>query len=181
MPWFGVALLGFGLGPWLIRARAMKMAWLGLSLLGLFLGFRYWGITDPNPWTLHPSMFLTIADFANPSKYPPSFSYMAMTLGFAVLLLSGPLQMKGRLNGTLMVFGRVSMFVYLVHLPLAHLLGNAYSWLAHGQSRVPSSEPVSISVILLSWLVLAAVLWPLCVRWDRLKQGRKDLPWLRYL
>ena len=73
------------------------------------------------------------------------------------------------------------MMFYLLHLPLAHAVGNALAWLAHGQPRVPASEPVRIWVILGAWAAVVAVLVPVCTRWDSLKRRRRDLWWLRYL
>ena len=81
----------------------------------------------------------------------------------------------------LQTFGRVPMFFYLLHLPLAHLLGNGYAWMRYGAMRVPGTEPLSISFILMAWCVVLLLLWPVCVRWDALKRQRRDLRWLQYL
>ena len=73
------------------------------------------------------------------------------------------------------------MMFYLLHLPLAHMVGNGYAWLRYGEMRVPGSEAVSVPVILGAWVVVVALLSPVCMRWDSLKRRRRDLRWLSYL
>ena len=124
---------------------------------------------------------MTVADFLNPSKYPPSICFVLMTLGAAALVLSVSMRRHGQIMNTVQTFGRVPMFVYLIHLPVAHLMGNAYAWLAYGSVRVPATEPVSVSLILFAWMVLLVAIWPLCVRWDQLKRGHPEWRWIRYL
>ena len=181
LPWFGVAAFGYGLAPWLVRSHPNSLSRLGVLFLLIFVGYRWFQLSDPSPWTIQSNQLFTVADFMNPSKYPPSVCYVLMTLGVAFLLLSGPARSEGTINRVLTVFGRVPMFFYLIHLPAAHLMGNLYAWSIYGQARVPSSEPVSIALILTAWVMLLAILWPMCRRWDALKRRRRDLVWLRYL
>ena len=79
------------------------------------------------------------------------------------------------------MLGRVPMFFYLMHLPLAHLGGNALAWAWFGTPRIPAEQPIRVWLVLLSWAVLLAVLTPICAAWGRLKQRRRDLWWLAYL
>jgi len=180
LPWFGVAALGFGVGPWIIRATPRHLAGLGAMFLVCFGFYRFLQWTDPNPWVEQSRPFMTLADFLNPSKYPPSLSYVWMTLGVAFLWLAGPARLDGPANRVLNTFGRVPMFFYLIHLPIAHVLGNVYAWTVYGQFRVPSTVPVSTALILGAWIVLVAACWPLCRYWEALKQRRRDWGWLRY-
>jgi len=180
-PWFGVALLGWGLAPWIAAASSRALTRAGAAVLSLFLVYRALQWTDPDAWRLQSHWSMTVADFLNPSKYPPSVCFVLLTLGVAVLILAGPARGQGRLAEMLRIFGRVPMFFYLLHLPVAHLLGNGYAWLLHGVTRVPGTEPLSISVILCAWLLLVFLLWPVCVRWDAFKRRRRDLKWLGYL
>ncbi len=181
LPWFGVAALGWGLAPWLIRARQQVLAVTGTAAVSAFALYRGLQWTDPDPWAVQTRFGLTVADFLNPSKYPPSLCFVLLTLGVALLILAGPARRVGPVNRMLTVFGRVPMFFYLLHLPLAHGLGNGFAWWVHGVARVPATEPVSIATILVSWAVVLGLLWPICVRWDRLKRRRQDVWWLRYL
>ena len=150
-------------------------------MLSAFILLRSVAGTDPDPWTTQATPLMTVADFVNPSKYPPSFCFVLLTLGVGALLLSGPARGQGWLSRVLQVYGRVPMFVYLVHLPLAHLMGNAYASLLYGAARVPADQPVSVPVILGAWVLLVVLLYPLCAWWDGLKRRHRERAWLSYL
>jgi len=181
LPWFGVALLGWGLGPWLTQARPKVLLRTGLGMLVGFCAYRSLQWTDPDVWASQSRWSMTTADFLNPSKYPPSICFLLLTLGVALLLLAGPARGRGGISSVIQTFGRVPMFFYLIHLPFAHLVGNAYAWLSHGTARVPGTEMLSIATILIAWFVVVLLLWPVCTRWDAFKRSRRDLKWLRYL
>ena len=180
-PWFGVALMGWGLGPRLMTMAPRTLYKAGLGLLVFSGVYRSLQWTDPDPWQTQAQWSMTLADFLNPSKYPPSICFVLLTLGAGAWILAGPARGAGRVASALGMFGRVPMFFYLIHLPAAHLLGNAYAWAQYGSARVPGTEPISILTILAAWFVLLVVLWPVCRRWDSLKRTRRDLGWLRYL
>lgn len=181
LPWFGVAALGWGLAPWLIRASSRTLGLAGAAMLVLFTAYRWTQWTDPNPWEYQTSLAMTVADFLQPSKYPPSVCFLLLTLGAASLILAGPARGKGPIVKQLTVLGRVPMFFYLLHLPLAHALANAWAWLVYKTARVPSTEAVSVPTILMASTLVVVLLWPLCVRWDSFKRQRQDLWWVHYL
>ena len=181
LPWFGVALLGWGVAPWLVTASRAVMRRLGMVLLFGFALYRGPSWTDPDPWAPQSTWSMTLADFLNPSKYPPSLCFLLLTLGVAALVFAVSMRAHGQLMNMLQTVGRVPMFVYLIHLPMAHLMGNVFAWIAHGTARVPATEGVSIALIVGAWLVLLALLWPVCRRWDGLKQEHREWAWLRYL
>ena len=91
IPWVGVMAIGFGLGQLFTREASERRSWLlriGLSLtLGFLLvrGMNVYG--DPRPWTSHVDGTLTVLDFLDCEKYPPSLSYLLMTLGPILLVL----------------------------------------------------------------------------------------------
>jgi len=107
-----------------------------------------------------------------------------MTLGPALLVMGW---LEGRKLGPtspLLVFGRVPMFYYLLHLPLAHAVGiilhlakSGAAILEHGpRAAVPFSLPVV-------YVTTAAILLTLYQpsRWfGDLKRRRRDLTWLSY-
>lgn len=181
LPWFGVALLGWGLGNWVSTGRPEVLFKTGIAGLFTFAGYRWFQWTDPDPWATQSRLGLTVADYLNPSKYPPSICFVLLTLGCALVLLAGPMRRPSAINRVLKVFGRVPMFFYLLHLPLAHLVGNGFAWVVFGSSRVPATEAVSLPTIVTGWAVVVCILWPICTRWDQFKQSRRDLWWLRYL
>jgi len=182
IPWLGVALVGAGMGAWLARARPAGLAKTGLGMLLLFALLRALHLGDPGTWG--PSdrgWMFTAADFLNPDKYPPSLDFILLTCGAGLLILSGPARGTGPVARGLAMFGRVPLFFYLLHLPLAHGLGNAWAWVFYGAARVPIGTPLSMPVILGAWAAVILILWPVCAYWKRLKDQRSDLKWLAYL
>ena len=62
--------------------------------------------------------------FFNTLKYPPSLDYLLMTLGPSLILLGlldGAKAERG-LSRVLLVFGRVPLFYYVLHIYLIHIL-----------------------------------------------------------
>jgi uncharacterized membrane protein len=58
----------------------------------------------------------------DPQKYPPSLSYLLMTLAPIFILLSLlETRKKTRLSKVLMVFGRVPFFFYILNIYFIHL------------------------------------------------------------
>ncbi len=182
IPWLAVAMAGVGLGPWLTRARPRSLALTGGGMLLCFGLLRGLHLGDPATWVpAARGWAFTTADFLNPSKYPPSLDYILLTLGAALLILAGPARGAGPVARCLSMFGRVPLFFYLLHLPLAHGLGNAWAWLNYGTSSVPRDTDLSIPTILGAWAIVLLILWPACRAWKRLKERRTDLRWLAYL
>ncbi|MBL0097517.1 MAG: hypothetical protein IPP46_14300 [Bacteroidetes bacterium] len=73
------------------------------------------------PWEKYSNVEQTVF-FLNLTKYPPSLSFLLVTLGGAFLFLANTENLKGRLVHFFSVFGRVPFFFYIIHLYLIHLL-----------------------------------------------------------
>lgn len=182
IPWFLVALAGWGIGPWLAGARRSRVALLGLGLLIGGLVLRALHLGDGDLWGIHGrGAWFTTLDFLSLSKYPPSPVFLMVMTGLNLVLLAGPMHGDSAVVRQLQVFGRVPLFYYLVHIPLAHILGNALSIAIYGQPSIPESAPVSIALIVGATAVVVAILTPVSRAWDRLKRQRRDLWFLRYL
>ena len=126
IPWVGVMAAGFAFGTLLLRPdRRRWILILGISLTALFLVLR--GINlygngiaglpfgyprAAGPWSVQPTLSLTVISFFNTIKYPPSLDYLLMTLGPALILLGllDRAKAKHGLGRILLVFGRVPMF-----------------------------------------------------------------------
>lgn len=184
VPWFGVMACGYGFAGAFTSERARS--WLpttGLFMLTVFLVMRgFNGFGDPSPWVEQArGPVFNAMDYLNPSKYPPSLLFQLMTLGPAIIAVPLLARWSGPTAAPLRTFGRVPLFFYLVHLPLAHLGGMLYALARFGETRVPADTPLSLPLIFGAWLVLLCLLYPACWAWGRLKQARRGWWWLRYL
>ncbi len=122
LPWIGVILLGYFTGP--IYARTMDMLTrrkllisLGLGCWGLLLilrGFNIYG--EVLPWQAQDSALLTVMDFINFTKYPPSLDFVLLTIGTALLMLAWFDTLSNKFMNALEVFGSAPMFIYILHL-----------------------------------------------------------------
>ena len=122
LPWIGVILLGYTAGPLYARAvgsasRIKMLLGMGGACLGLLLvlrGFNVYGETLP--WTVGESAVQTVMSFVNFTKYPPSLSFLLLTLGVAFLLLAWFERLNNGVTRALEVFGSAPMFFYAFHL-----------------------------------------------------------------
>ena len=128
VPWFAVMSLGYYFGSFYDpsfdpKQRKSILTNTGIAFIVLFLivrGINQYG--DPFPWKSFGSLEQTAMSFMNPAKYPPSLSYVLMTLGPSLLLIAHAESWKGKLVDFLQVFGRVPFFYYILHLYLIHSL-----------------------------------------------------------
>jgi uncharacterized membrane protein len=193
-PWLGVLLAGYLVGPWFklpLPQRTRRLRWAGAGLLVLFGVLRatnWYG--DPFPWSVQPlGLGHTVLSFLNVTKSPPSLLFLSLTLGVALLVLSGVGAATGWLGGVLRTFGQVPLFYYLLHF--ACLSGAAWVWttLAFGRavnlafvpaSAWPPAYVPSLGRAYLAWaVVVLALYWP-CRWYQRFKQ-RHTYWWLSYL
>jgi uncharacterized membrane protein len=184
IPWFGAMALGYGLAARAYPdpaapARLRWLAGLGAAFLLGFCVLRVANLADPTPWSAQPRSLFTALSFVNLSKYPPSTPYLLLTLGVALLALTG-FERRRRPGGVLEDFGRVPLFFYLLHIPLTHAIAVVYSYAAFGAApwllsgpvifwdvALPGSPPsygLPIAGVWTAWLAIVAVLYPLC-RW----------------
>ncbi len=193
-PWLGVMLAGYLIGPWFrlplpVRNRRLRLA--GGALLLFFAALRatnWYG--DPAPWSGQPRGALySLLSFLNVTKYPPSLLFLALTLGVALLLLSGAETGQARPLRWLRTFGQVPFFYYLLHLLLISAGAWGWSHLAFGQAfnfsfASPKDWPAGYQPSLLrAYAVWAAVVlalyWP--CRWYQGYKQRHAHWWLSYL
>jgi uncharacterized membrane protein len=115
---------------------------------------------------IHPAEGTGWIDFLNLTKYPPSLTFLLLTLGVDLIVL-GLLAALSRLVRLerwafpLVVFGRVPLFFYIAHLFLFALVGSV---LAPEGTTIPGMYPF--------WLLGLLVLFPLCWGYLRFKQSR---------
>ena len=194
LPWIGIMALGYGLGPVFLEpasTRARQLTLLGLASIALFLllrGTNFYG--DPHPWSQQRDSMMTALSVLNVSKYPPSLLYALVTLGPALLLLLAMERFGGFAGEVLATFGRVPLFIYLLHLYAAHAAAVAL-FLTEGfdynqlrgfgaQAAPPAGLGLSLPATYAAWILIMAALYPACRWFANVKRRRHDW-WLSYL
>jgi uncharacterized membrane protein len=194
LPWIGVMLLGFGTSAVFEWDAPRRRRWLlraGTGMILAFLALRGWNAYgDPKPWhALEGDPVRTLLSFLNTNKYPPSLDYLLMTLGPAAIFCALIETMAGAVKDALVLFGRAPFAFYVAHLYLIHalslLLGIAQGFDASRFMTIFVFFPkqgygLSLAQVYLAWVLVLALLYPLC-RWvARIKARRRDW-WLSYL
>jgi len=208
IPWIGVTATGYALGrvfEWPADRRRAFLLQAGVALTIAFVALRAIDVYgDPVRWTTQASAVRTVLSFLNTTKYPPSLLFLLMTLGPALVFLSvaDGVRFKPdttystvrRALGPALLFGRVPLFYFLLHLPLIHLLavvvcharyGTAH-WMFESPTldRYPFTRPpgwgYSLPIVYAIWIGVVVALYPLCVWFAGVKERRHD-PWLGYL
>jgi uncharacterized membrane protein len=193
VPWIGVMAAGYAFGALYAlepprRVRMLRR--LGLASIGLFVVLRFSNVYgDPLPWTFQPQHGIhTLMSFVDCEKYPPSLLFLLMTLGPAILALS---LLDGRpasgLAKPVVVYGRVPLFYYVLHLLLLHSLAVLYALARYGLKAreinalaLPLDYGVSLPAVYAIWLGAVAALYPACAWYARLKMRSRN-PLLSYL
>ncbi len=197
IPWIGVTAAGYGLGQiysWTSERRRRFLLPLGIGLTAAFVVLRAINIYgDPRHWHTQRSAAFTVLSFLNTTKYPPSLLFLLMTLGPAALFLWAVDTGTPRWLRPALVFGKVPMFYYLLHVPLIHLIALAVCYARYGhvywmfQSPSLDDFPItpppgwaySLPVVYLVWACVVLALYPLC-RWFAGVRQRRDEAWLSY-
>lgn len=188
IPWFGVLLIGYGLGvvyTWEASARRRFLVRAGIAVIIAFIAIR--GLNQyGEPFPRDPSSMLS---FVNTTKYPPSLDFLLMTLGPALILLAA---FEHVTIAPLVTFGRVPLFFYLLQWPatkgatfIASVIAHKPTAFLFGQpplnGAIPDDAGFSLGVIYLLWALVILALYPLCVWYAGVKQRHRDWWWLSYL
>ncbi len=208
IPWIGVMALGYALGSLIRKGNWRKpVAGIGAALTIAFLVLRFfhlygnsqpslqpWGGGAAGPWTIQPSLTLTVISFFNTLKYPPSLQFLLMTLGPALMVLAwlDTINAERWPARALMVFGRVPLFYYVLHLYLIHAMAvwvafafhQPSPWLLSGGPMlrlIPDGYGHGLPFIYLMWTVAVLLLYPACKWFTKIKEQHKDRWWLSYL
>jgi len=217
VPWIGVMAVGYAFGSILRRPPAERQRVtlvIGIATVAVFVLLRVTGLygnltptllssgqqfgvqVSPGPWQHFPQTGLTIISFLNVAKYPPSLQYLLMTLGpmLIVLALLDRVTQGGRLNSLgrwTLVFGRVPLFYYVLHIFALHLLAvvvalachQSTDWLLHGAFWAAPNPPGyghGLPFVYGMWALVVVLLYFPCAWFAELKTRRKDW-WLSYL
>jgi len=182
LPWIGVILLGYGLGPLFsplepAGGRIRKLVALGSASWAVLLFLRCCNLYgESSPWRPMDTPLLSLMDFLNFTKYPPSADFLLLTLGGCFLALAILERFPPRRAAWLVTLGSAPLFFYLTHLYLLlglQRLGRLFT--GSGQFNLGAVWQLWVAT-----LVLLPPLWAACRAFSRLKR-RRPSPWLRYL
>lgn len=199
IPWIGLMALGYLFGTLYQKEfdASIRKEWLlklGLGCLGLFFvlrGFNVYG--DPVPWSVEYTPVKTILSFLKVSKYPPSLLYICVTIGPALLFLYAYENTKNKLTDFFLVFGRVPLFYYFLHMLVIHIFaiggilifgGNWRDMILTGEGFLNQNlKPYgySLLVVYVVWIGIVLLLYPFCEQYMIYKSKNKKQWWLSYL
>jgi uncharacterized membrane protein len=200
VPWIGVVATGYGFGSLLLLEPAERRKWIlriGVALALLFIALRFSNLygnsiyASSRQWSVQRDWLYTIFSFIDCHKYPPSLLYLLMTLGPALIVLSFLDRGTPRVLRPFLVFGRVPLFYYLLHLPLIHALAvvAAYARFGHAEwlfispfqpATPPPDNGFGLPIVYVVWISVVLVLYPVCRWFAEVKRRRRDA-WLSYL
>ena len=191
VPWIGAMATGYAFGALLTgppESRRRTLVALGAGLTAAFIVLRAInGYGDPRPWAPQRSPLFTTLSFLNCEKYPPSLLFLLMTLGPSILLLAGLERGIWRLARPLIVFGRVPLFYYVLHLFLIDVMAIGFATAQFGgrakelfAKGTPPEYGYGLPVVYLAWMGLVVLLFPIC-RWYAALKARSRARILSYL
>ena len=207
IPWVGVMAAGFAFGSLLHRPDRRKwILRIGISATALFFVLRAINLygngiaglpfgypRSAGPWSGQPTFSLTVISFFNTLKYPPSLDYLLMTLGPSLILLGllDGAKAEHGLNRFFLVFGRVPLFYYILHLYLLHLIAIVVAlafrqpvW--HGTviadfAQRPNGYGHGLPFVYAMWILAVAILYIPCRWFMEFRSRHRDWTWLSYL
>ncbi|NEV92760.1 DUF1624 domain-containing protein [Psychroflexus sp. YR1-1] len=198
IPWIFVMPLGYHLGrlytsAYEAKTRRQLLIGIGLAAILVFLVLRvlnvYGNLTD---WTPYENFDKTLMSFFNVSKYPPSLLYLLITLGPSLILLAWAEHFKGQVYKISVLFGKVPMFFYIIHIYYIHLLALITVYLSGYDPSLMIVEVwvsfetglqgygFSLTVVYFIWLFVVATLYPVCVWYWNYKKSHRQYWWLSY-
>ena len=200
LPWTGLMILGYCTGTFFspkynAEERKKILARIGIFAILFFVLIRFINIYgNPFPWTKQNNWLDTFFSFINLQKYPPSLLFMCVTIGPALILLAYLENIQNRFTNIVRIYGRIPFFYFVVHFFLAHVLamivffakGHNMQDAMKAAQQVPflfivPGEGFSLPAVYLIWLLIVAIMYPLCKKYDRYKTNHKEKWWLSYL
>jgi len=207
IPWVGVMAAGFAFGKLLLRDDRRKwILTIGTSATVLFFvlrGINLYGNSiaglpmkyplSAGAWSVQPTITHTVISFFNVLKYPPSLDYLLVTLGPALILLGildGVRANRG-LSHVLMIYGRVPLFYYVLHIYLLNVMAHLATMAFHQPTfhgtviadfvQRPAGYGHGLPFIYAMWILAVAMLY-LPSRWFmEFRSRHRDWGWLSYL
>ena len=194
IPWVGVMASGYAFGNVLTKTKTQRLLWLrnlGWGLIFSFVvirGINIYG--DPEPWSVQSSFWKTVLSFINCHKYPPSLLYLLITVGIAFLILYLFEHKRFPILKPLLIFGRVPLFFYIIHLWLIHFSAIFLALPKYGfkvftlsylrSSAMPDDYGYDLHHVYVLWIIMLIILYPLC-NWFANYKSKHKYWWLNFL
>jgi len=175
--------------------RRKLLLYLGIGATALFFILRsgnFYG--DAAEWSIQKNVVFSFLSFLNVTKYPPSFLYILVTLGPALIFLALTEKPLNAWTAKITVLGRVPMFYYLAHILLIHIFAviaaviSGYKWSDMILSTRVQAAPqlkgygFDLPIVYAVWITLVLILYPLCKWFDHYKRTHQSSKWwLSYL
>jgi uncharacterized membrane protein len=200
LPWLGIMILGFCLGqlytktfPVLKRQKYLLI--MGVSMLFLFVILRTFNLYgDPSFWfDGQLPFFKSFVSFLRITKYPPSLHYALVTIGVCLIMLSLLEKVKNKVTDFMLVFGRVPLFFYFLHVAVIHassmllmpLVGlpmyNSVTNYENLVKGVQSNLGLNLVGVYIAWILIVATLYYPCLKYMQYKKNHPAKKWLSYL
>jgi uncharacterized membrane protein len=196
LPWTGVMLLGYGIGPWFSKEyspakRKRNLLVAGLFFVALFIILRWINkYGDPAPRQAIEG-WRGILAFLNASKYPPSLMFCCMTLGPSLVFLALSENIRSGWSKVASVYGKVPFFYYILHFYIIHsLLIIVFFVSGYTADQIrdpnlpflfrPANFGFNLAGTYLVWICVVASLYFPC-RWFYRYKTTHPQWWLKYL
>ena len=200
LPWTGVLLLGYAMGPLFTEepaVRRRRLLAIGAAATALFVALRVLGVYgDPVSFAERlaeldaagrDTVTMRVVAFLNCAKYPASLLYLLMTLGPALTFLAWVDRTPGTVGRALAVFGRVPLFYYVLHLFVIHLGARALYGIHHGEPISPLQAAFGggfpewfgygLPTVYVAWVAVVAALYPACRWYAGVKRRGRSVVW----
>lgn len=196
VPWITIMMIGYPFGRVFEKeesARNKILLSVGAGALVLFLVLRLLNVYgDPVPWKTEKNGLYTFLSFLNVTKHSASLIFILLFLGISIFGLRYAEKLPLRLQKILSTYGSVPMFYYLLHLLLIRLAvfimvfaqGFQLNDMQFGPfkfGRPAGDSGMGLVGILLVWLLIVSLLYPLCKWYSNYRKSHPEKTWLRYL
>lgn len=196
IPWLGIMLCGFACGTIFERSaeeRQKIFVRLGVGLVIFFAVLRLVNMYgDPAPWHGQSSPLFTVLSFINVTKSPPSLLFTSAMLGIMFLLLAAVEKKKNTATNILAIYGSVPLFYYVLHwyvlriVVLAIIVARGYSLTDIRFEMMAFGLPknwigLELPAVYFFWIMVVALLYPLCRWYGVYKQNHRENILVRYI
>lgn len=185
LPWIGVILLGYAIGPWFSssmeaarRQRTLLLA--GASFVVAFLVLRWLNVYGDAPRLTDQSALIEVMSFFSLTKYPPSLLFNLSTIGVGFFLMTWFERIgEHKALTAVAIFGAAPMFFYILHLYVLKLI-YLVCVSTFGANQGDYYGFGSIGPLWLVFIILTVLLYFPTAWFSGLKRRRRDITWLKY-